>query len=62
MDNAFIGECKFWGGKAMFDATFEQLFGYTTWRDNRPALLIFVRTKTLQTADDVLVARPEFGT
>lgn len=64
MDNAFVGECKFWAGKAMLERTFEQLLGYTTWQDNRLALILFVRTKKLQpvleTARGVLGSRPEF--
>lgn len=65
IDNAFIGECKFWDGKAMLERTLKQLLGYTTWQDNRLALILFVRTKklqpVLQTARDALDARPEFG-
>lgn len=65
MDNAFVGECKFWGGKARLERTFKQLLGYTTWQDNRLALILFVRTRklhpVLQTARDALDARPEFG-
>jgi len=65
LDNAFIGECKFWGGKAKLSETFEQLLGYTTWQDNRLAIIVFVRNKMLQpvvdTARDFLGGRPEFG-
>jgi len=65
LDNAFIGECKFWSGKARLTETFEQLLGYTTWQDNRLALIFFVRNKTMQpvitTTRDWLSARPEFG-
>jgi hypothetical protein len=65
LDNAFIGECKFWGGKVKFAETFEQLLGYTTWQDNRLAIILFVRNKTLQpiidAARDFLGGRPEFA-
>jgi hypothetical protein len=65
MDNAFIGECKFWGGPAKLAETFEQLLGYTTWQDNRLALIFFVRNKNMQsvidTTCDWVAARPEFG-
>ena len=65
MDNAFIGECKFWGGEVKLAETFEQLLGYTTWRDNRLALIFFVRNKNLEpvitTTREWLAVRPEFG-
>lgn len=40
---SFICECKFWGGERKLAETFEQLLGYTTWQDNRLALIFFVR-------------------
>ena len=65
MDNAFIGECKFWGGERRLAETFAQLLSYTTWQDNRLALILFVRNKQMQpvidTTRDWLGARPEFG-
>lgn len=65
LDNAFIGECKFWGGEAKLAETFDQLLGYTTWQDNRLALVFFVRNKKMQpvleTALAWIGARPEFG-
>lgn len=65
LDNAFIGECKFWGGEARLADTFEQLLGYTTWQDNRLALVFFVRNKKMQPVVDTARAwiggRPEFG-
>ncbi|HUL19247.1 MAG TPA: hypothetical protein VLV29_08285, partial [Steroidobacteraceae bacterium] len=65
LDNAFIGECKFWGGERKLAETFEQLLGYTTWQDNRLALIFFVRNKRMQpvidTTRDWLGARAEFG-
>jgi hypothetical protein len=64
-DNAFIGECKFWGGEAKLAETFDQLLGYTTWQDNRLALIFFVRNKKMQPVIDTtrgwVSARPEFG-
>ncbi len=38
---AFVGECKIWHGEKKFLAAIDQLFGYTTWRDTRVALIIF---------------------
>jgi hypothetical protein len=40
--NAFIGECKFWGGPAKFDKAIDQLLGYTVWRDTKAALVLFI--------------------
>jgi hypothetical protein len=45
--NIFIAECKFWKGEKAFAEAVEQLFGYTTWRDTKSAILIFNRTKSL---------------
>lgn len=65
LDNAFIGECKFWSGETKLAETFEQLLGYTTWKDNRLALIFFVRNKKMQPVIDTtrawIGARPEFG-
>jgi hypothetical protein len=65
LDNAFIGECKFWGGEVKLGETFEQLLSYTTWRDNRLALVFFVRNKNIrpviETTSAWLRERPEFG-
>jgi len=43
--NAFIGECKWWHGPKALHEAFDQLFGYTTWRDSRAALIFYVPTK-----------------
>jgi hypothetical protein len=43
--NAFIGECKKWGGAKKLNEALNQLFGYTTWRDSRLALIFYVREK-----------------
>ena len=65
LDNAFIGECKFWGGEVKLADTFQQLLSYTTWQDNRLALVFFVRNKNIQPVIDTtsrwLGQRPEFG-
>jgi hypothetical protein len=44
-ENAFIGECKWWSGPSGFEGALAQLLGYSTWRDSRLALIIFVGTK-----------------
>lgn len=38
---AFIGECKIWHGIKNFESAVEQLFGYSTWRDTKTALIVF---------------------
>ncbi len=38
---AFIGECKIWDGEKVLDNALKQIFGYTTWRDNKVSLIIF---------------------
>jgi hypothetical protein len=63
-NNAFIGECKWWHGpKALHDAL-DQLFGYTTWRDSRVALVFYVRQKDMsaivEKARAEMENRPEF--
>ncbi|AEA29014.1 hypothetical protein Psed_6951 (plasmid) [Pseudonocardia dioxanivorans CB1190] len=42
--NIFIGECKIWNGPKKFAAAIDQLLSYTTWRDTKAALLIFVKS------------------
>ncbi|HEV7564548.1 MAG TPA: hypothetical protein VGO31_01150 [Microbacteriaceae bacterium] len=43
----FICECKFWSGSKGFADSIDQLFGYTTWRDAKLAIIMFVREKNL---------------
>jgi hypothetical protein len=38
---AFIAECKIWHGIKKFDDAVKQLFGYTTWKDTKVALIVF---------------------
>ena len=38
---AFIAECKIWHGIKRFDDAIQQLFGYTTWKDTKVALVVF---------------------
>lgn len=38
---AFIGECKIWHGIKKFEEAIEQLFGYSTWKDTKTALIVF---------------------
>lgn len=39
--SAFVGECKIWNGSASVASALNQLQGYTIWRDNHAALIIF---------------------
>ncbi|GMV83417.1 MAG: hypothetical protein AMXMBFR7_46010 [Planctomycetota bacterium] len=45
--NAFIAECKFWGGGKQHSATIDQILSYLTWRDSKAAILYFVRNLNL---------------
>ena len=38
---AFLGECKVWNGPSTFSEALTQLYGYSTWRECRVAILIF---------------------
>ena len=38
---AFIGECKIWHGIKKFSEALDQLFGYSTWKDLKTALIVF---------------------
>jgi hypothetical protein len=62
--NVLIAECKFWNGQAGFVATVEQLFGYSTWRDVKLAIVVFVDRRDLsavvQTARDALERHAQF--
>ena len=38
---AFVAECKIWHGIKKFNEAIDQLFGYTTWKDTKVALIVF---------------------
>lgn len=42
--SAFIAELKFWKGEETFNGALHQLLSYTTWRDNKLALIILTKT------------------
>jgi hypothetical protein len=50
--NAFIGECKFWHGPKKFNEAIEQLLGYTTWRDTKAAIILFITNRNATAAID----------
>jgi hypothetical protein len=62
--NIFIAECKFWKGPAKLTETIDQLLSYTSWRDTKTALLVFVRDVALSTVlakvPEVLKQHPSF--
>lgn len=41
--NVFIAECKIWKGPKSFNDAIDQLLGYTTWRDSKTAIFVFIR-------------------
>ncbi len=54
---AFIAECKIWHGIKKFKDAIKQLFGYTTWKDTKVALIVFNKgnknfNSILQLVDD----------
>jgi hypothetical protein len=48
--NAFIGESKFWHGPKKFIEAIEQLLGYTTWRDTKAAIILFITNRNATAA------------
>ena len=64
LENAFVGECNFWGGETTLADIFEQLLGYTTWQDNRLALILLCATRlqpVIDTTRTWIGARLEFA-
>jgi hypothetical protein len=61
----FVGECKWWSGPSAMNDAVDQLLGYTTWRDSRLALVIFVPNigfhDVIESGRDVLAERSEFA-
>lgn len=62
--NLFIGECKMWDGPKVLTDTVDQLFDYTTWRDVKLAIIMFVDrrdfTAVIASARRALDAHPQF--
>lgn len=47
-ENAFVAECKIWDGKVKLYHAIDQLFNkYLTWRDNKAAIILFVKTQDM---------------
>lgn len=69
--NVFVAECKWWSGPAAFAqperverAALDQLLHYTTWRDAKLALVMFVdrrdMTRVVSGAREALATHPAF--
>lgn len=62
--NLFIAECKFWRGASGLLETIDQLLGYTSWRDTKTAIILFVRNKNfsevLAQLSECLTQHPQF--
>jgi hypothetical protein len=62
--NAFIGECKIWGGEKAFGEGIDQLRGYLVWRDSKAALVLFIDRKDVSAiidkAEGVIRDHPNF--
>jgi hypothetical protein len=41
--NAFVAECKYWGGEKLYLETIDQILKYLTWRDSKAAIIMFVK-------------------
>lgn len=54
-ENAFVAECKIWGGKKEFHEAIDQALDYLTWRDSKAAILIFVKNVKFQPVLDQIV-------
>jgi len=50
--NVFIAECKFWRGEKELLKAIDQLFGYTSWRDTKTAILLFNRNQDFSSVLD----------
>lgn len=62
--NVFIAECKFWTGPKAFLDTFDQLLGYSSWRDTKIAILLFNKnrdaTKVLEVISSTAKQHPNY--
>jgi hypothetical protein len=62
--NLFIAECKFWDGQKTLTGAVDQLFNYTTWRDTKTAIIVFVKrtqfTAVVAEAQNTMNAHPQY--
>ena len=63
-DILFVAECKIWHGQKMYLKAIDQLLGYSRWKDNKSALIIFVKGKNfsnvLNKIDEVTRCHPSY--
>ena len=62
--HVFVGECKWWTGEKSFGSAIDQLLGYLPWRDEKAALIVFIRQKdasaVIRKADGAVRAHASF--
>lgn len=62
--HVFVGECKWWTGEKAFGAAIDQLLGYLPWRDEKAALIVFIKQKDasaiIEKADGAVRSHPAF--
>jgi len=62
--HVFVGECKWWTGEKAFGAAIDQLLGYLPWRDEKAALIVFIKQKDasaiVEKADGAVRNHPAF--
>lgn len=62
--HVFVGECKWWTGEKSFGSAIDQLLGYLPWRDEKAALIVFIRQKdasaVIRKADGAVRAHSSF--
>lgn len=56
--NILVFECKFWGGRALYHETIDQLLGYLTWRHNFAVMVTFVKKKSFGAIFDTVPLAP----
>ncbi len=63
-DILFVAECKIWHGPKTYLKAIDQLLGYLRWKDNKSALIIFVKGKNfsnvLNKIDEVTMSHPNY--
>lgn len=62
--HVFVGECKWWKGEKAFGEAIDQLLGYLPWRDEKAALIVFIKQKdasaVIDKADKAMRAHTAF--
>jgi hypothetical protein len=57
--NVFIAECKFWKGSKSHLSTIDQLLRYSTWRDTKSCIILFVKNKKITSVLDSIKTSTE---